>query len=168
MEGYWDEAAGLLWDSGANRAAPQHTIRGSVWYAFGLLMRQRPGDSARAVRVIDTILNYQFDAPGRVFHGTFWRAPEEPYPPAEAVIWRDYDPNWREFIITALALVLLEYAEHLPGALGQRIDAATRQAVAGALARGLSASYTNIALMYAFMLCFAGQRCAEAAWLAEG
>ena len=168
MEGYWDEAAGLLWDSGANRAAPQHTIRGSVWYAFGLLMRQRPGNSARAVRVIDTILNYQFDAPGRVFHGTFWRAPEEPYPPAEAVIWRDYDPNWREFIITALALVLLEYAEHLPGALGQRIDAATRQAVAGALARGLSASYTNIALMYAFMLCFAGQRCAEAAWLAEG
>ena len=169
MESYWDEAAGLLWNpGGANCAAPQHTIRGSVWYAFGLLMRQRPGDRARAVRVIDTILNYQFDAPGRVFHGTFLRAPEEAYPPAEAVIWRDYDPNWREFNITALALVLLEYAAPLPGALVQRIDAATRQAVAGALARGLSAAYTNIALIYAFMLCFAGKRFAEPAWFAEG
>lgn len=107
MENHWDETAGLLWDSGdTGRTTPHHTIRGSVWYAFGLLMRNRAGDIARASRVIDTILNYQFDAPGRVFHGTFFRAPEEPYPPADAMIWRDYDPNWREFNVTALALVL--------------------------------------------------------------
>jgi hypothetical protein len=169
MEKYWDDATGLLWDSGdAKFAPPHHTIRGSVWYAFGLLMRNRAGDTARAVRVIDQVLNNQFDAPGRIFHGTFLRAPEEPYPPADAVIWRDYDPNWREFIITALALVLLEYAEQLPGALTERVDAAIRQAVEGALARGLSATYTNIALMYSFMLCFAGKRLEEPAWFAEG
>ena len=169
MEKHWDEVAGLLWDSGDSKfAAPHHTIRGSVWYAFGLLMRNRADDNARAFRVIDTVLNYQFDAPERVFHGTFFRAPEEPYPPADAVIWRDYDPNWREFIITALALVLLESAEQLPGALIERLDAAIRKAVEGALARGLSAAYTNIALMYSFMLCFAGKRFDEPAWFTEG
>ena len=169
MENHWDDAAGLLWNSGdAKLTTPHHTIRGSVWYAFGLLMRSRAGDNARAIRVIDTVLNYQFDASGCVFHGTFYRAPEEPYPPADAVIWRDYDPNWREFIITALTLVLLEYAEQLPGALIERLDAAIRRAVEGARARGLSAVYTNIALMYSFMLCFAGKRFDEPAWFAEG
>jgi hypothetical protein len=165
MEKRWDDAAGLLWESGD---ASRHSIRGSVWYAFGLLMRDRAGDKARAVRVIDTILHYQFDAPERIFHGTFFRAPEEPYPPGDAVIWRDYDPNWREFIITVLALVLLEYAERLPDTLVAKINVAIRQAVAGARARGLSAAYTNIALMYAFMLCFAGKRFDEPTWFEEG
>jgi hypothetical protein len=169
MDERWDEAMGLLWESqDAQRLPPHHSIRGSLWYAFGLLMRQRPADTSRAVRVIEAVLTYQLDAPDRVFHGTFLRAPEEPYPPIEAVIWRDYDPNWREFMTTALALVLLEYAEQLPGSLVEQIEGATKKAVAGARARGLSASYTNIALMHAFMLCFAGSRFGEPAWLAEG
>ena len=67
----------------------RHAIRGSVWYAFGLLMRNGPDDRARAVRVLETVLNNQFDAPGRIFHGTFLRAPEEPYPPADAVIQQE-------------------------------------------------------------------------------
>ena len=168
MEDCWDEAAGLLLGTGdAKLTTPHHAIRGSVWYAFGLLMRDGRA-TARAVRVIDTVLNNQLDAPGRIFHGTFLRAPEEPYPPADAVIWRDYDPNWREFNITALALALLEYNDQLPVALVARLDAAIRKAVAGARARGLSAAYTNIALMYAFMLCFAGKRFAEPAWSEEG
>ena len=168
-EPWWDEDFGLLRDSGDTKAkGPAHTVRGSVWYAFGLLMRNADGDTARALVVMDTLLNYQFDAPDRAFHGTFYRAPEEPYPPANAVVWRDYDPNWREFIITVLALVLLEYPQQLPSALVTRLDSAIRKAVAGARARGLSASYTNIALMNAWMLCFAGRRFAEAEWVAEG
>ncbi|MBI4790505.1 MAG: hypothetical protein HY782_26040 [Chloroflexi bacterium] len=165
----WDEQARLLWNAGdAKLTTPHHSIRGSVWYGFGLLMRNGPGDAARAVRVLDAVLDYQFDAPTRVFHGTFFRAPEEPYPPHDAVIWRDYDPNWREFIVTALALVLLEYPEQLSPVLIQRMDAAIRRAVDGALARGLSAAYTNIALMHAFMLCFAGKRFYEPLWFEEG
>jgi len=169
MEGHWDEAMGLLWGSeDARHLPPHHSIRGSLWYAFGLLMRDGPEDTGRAVRVIETVLAYQLDAQDRVFHGTFLRAPEEPYPPLEAVIWRDYDPNWREFIVTALALVLLEYVDQLPGSLVEQIDAATRKAIAGARARGLSAAYTNIALMHAFMLCFAGRRFDEPTWFADG
>jgi hypothetical protein len=166
MEEHWDASANLLWSDDDPRC--RHAIRESVWYAVGLLMRNASGDVARAIRIIETVLRYQFDAPNRVFHGTFFRAPEEPYPPENAVIWRDYDPNWREFIITALALVLLEYAEQLPQTLLTAIDNAIRRAAIGALARGLSASYTNIALMHAFMLCFAGKRLNEAGWYAEG
>ena len=169
MENYWDEAAGLLWASGDTHLVnTHHTIRGSVWYAFGLLMRNRADDNARAIRVIDTVLRYQFDAPERVFHGTFMRAPEEPSASADAVIWRDYDPNWREFIITAFALIVLNYTEQLPITLVDKLDVAIRKAVVGARARGLSASYTNIALMYAFMLCFAGKRFDESTWFTEG
>ncbi len=169
MERHWDEESGLLWDTGdARLTIPHHAIRGSVWYAFGLLMRDGAGDAARALRVIDRVLSHQLDAPGRIFHGTFLRSPEEPYPPDDAIIWLNYDPNWREFMMTALDLVLLEFADRLPALLADKIDAAMRRAVEGALARGLSASYTNIALMYAFMLCFAGRRFGEAAWLAAG
>lgn len=165
----WDETPGLLWNTGdAKLATLHHSIRGSAWYALGLLMRQHPGDDARAVRAMNAVLDYQFDAPTRIFHGTFFRAPEEPYPPANAVIWRDYDPNWREFIVTTFALILSAYADRLPSALVHRVDDAMRRAVVGALARGLSATYTNIALMYAFMLCYAGNRFAEPAWFAEG
>ncbi len=166
MERHWDAATDLLW--GTETAAPHHSVRGSLWYAYGLLMRGGADDAARAIRVIDRVLQCQFDAPGRAFHGTFVRAPEEPYPPKDAVIWRDYDPNWREFVVTALALVLLEHADRLPPTLRGAMDAAIRRAVEGARARGLRASYTNIALMHAFMLCFAGQRFGEPTWFAEG
>jgi hypothetical protein len=90
MEQYWDEAAGLLWNiKDTPFASKPHTIRGSTWYAIGLLMRQQPGDVSRAVRT---------------------------------------------------------------------------KAVDGAIARGLSARYANIALMYTFMLYFAGKRLNQPAW----
>ena len=165
----WDKDAGLIWDRGdSHLATPRHSVRGSSWYALGLLMRNQSGDVARALRAIESVLTYQFDQPTQIFHGTFARAPEEPYPPENAVIWNDYDPNWREFIITTIALILYEFSDQLPASLTQKIDAAIRKAVVGALARGLSPSYTNIALMHAFMLCFAGTRFNEPGWYADG
>lgn len=167
---FWDEPMGLLWAPG-DRPDPQgdierrrHTVRDSAWYALGLLLRNASGDTARAVRVVDSILNYQFDEPGQVYHGTFYRAPQEDHPPAAAVEWKDYDPNWREFIMTTIAMMLIEYEERLPRPLVARIDAAFVRAVDGALARGLKASYTNIALMHAFMLSYAGRRLRRPAW----
>jgi hypothetical protein len=172
MDGYWDEAFGLLWDSdegpvtmGTGRF---HTVRSSLWYAVGLLMRQQPGDVERALIILDKVLDYQFDAPNTPFHGTFFRAPEEPYPPEPPIIWRSYDPNWREFVMSTYAVILLEYEPLLPSPLQSRIDVALRKAVEGAIARGLSPGYTNIALMFAFVLCFAGRRLNEPDWRAQG
>ena len=174
MDRYWDESMGLLWNPGEEadprhpQPADHHLVRESGWYALGLLIRDNEHDLERAIRALDVILTHQFDEPGQPYHGTFLRAPEEPRPPAEPLEWKHYDPNWREFIITTLAIILFEYEERLPRSLVQKIDAAIPKAVEGALARRLRASYTNIALMNAFMLCFAGDRQGRPAWIEHG
>ena len=174
MDNYWDEAAGLLWspddvaDPHHPHLADYHLVRESGWYALGLLIRDNEHDLDRAIRALDVILTHQFDEPDQPYHGTFLRAPEEPHPPAEPLEWKHYDPNWREFIVTTLAIILLEYQDRLPHALVQKIDIVIPKAVEGALARRLRESYTNIALMNAFMLCFAGNRLGQPAWIEHG
>lgn len=187
MDRYWDAERGLLWEMGevadpcGSAHAPYHIVRESAWYALGLLMRHKmthemtreiTGDAAscgrRAVQALEAILTYQFDEPGKVYHGTFYRAPEEPHPPEPASEWKHYDPNWREFIITTLAVILSEYEEELPRTLVAKMEVGIRKAVEGALVRPLVARYTNIALMDAQMLVWAGNRLGERAWIEAG
>jgi hypothetical protein len=63
---------------------------------------------------------------------------------------------------------LLDYERELPVTLVKEIDEALRKAIRGALTRNLSASYTNIALMHAFLLLFAGERFNEPGWIRVG
>jgi len=67
-----------------------------------------------------------------------------------------------------LAIILIEYEHQLPRPLVDGIDAVARKAVEGALKRGLKATYANIALMNAFMLCFVGDRLREPEWVEKG
>lgn len=173
MDGGWDPAVGLFrmpdgafYEDG-RQSVPVHLVRESTWYALGLLLRAGPGDSARACQAIGALLGYQFDAPGQPYHGTWRRSPHEPDPPPEPVVWRDYDPNWREFIGTTLALALLEYEPQLPAELVGRIDAALGRAITGTLARNVPASYTNIALMSVFLLQYGAARYGQPAWQAS-
>ena len=174
MDRCWDEAAGLfrvpddvLYEAGRGNIAA-HLVRETAWYALGLLLRDAPGDRARAARALDMVLTYQFDTPGQPYHGTWYRSPHEPPPPENPVVWRDYDPNWREFIGTTLALALLEYEARLPAELVSRIDVALRRAIDGTVERNVPASYSNIALMTAFLLQFGAERFGEPAWTAAG
>src|SRR6185295_19927809 len=141
----WDASVGLfrmpddaLYEDGQDGAAV-HLVRETAWYALGLLLRNADGDVVRAVRAVDALLAYQFDAPGQPYHGTWYRSPHEPPPPANPVIWDDYDPNWREFIGTTLALMLIEYEALLPADLVRRIDLALRRAIRGTLDRNVPA-----------------------------
>jgi len=177
MDSFWDAGMGLLYHPGYEmhprvpRQAGQprsHMVRDTAWYVVGLLLRRQGADVIRALHAIEAILDYQLDEPDRPYHGTFLRAPEETPLGQGAREWRDYDPNWREFILTTLQIVLDEFEPLIPPALVERIDAATRLGVAGAIARGLPASYTNIALMNAYLLAHAGRRLGEADWLARG
>ncbi len=164
-EQWWDPASSLL-DVGF---VGQPIVRDSCWFALGLFLRDGEGDTQRARDIIDAVLATQFDEPGAVYHGTFPRWIGEPRPPSEnPQMWRDYDPNWRQFIGTTLALILDEYSGRLEAAQIERIDRAIRLAVEGEPAERCPASYTNIALMKAALLTWAGKRYGEAAWVAYG
>lgn len=146
-----------------------HLVRDSIWYATGLFMRQNDGDVERALKIIRAVLHNQFDEPGRVYHGTFRRAPEEASPPPNhAVEWKDYDPNWREFICCVFIVLLDEYAELIPDDLQAAMWTSIRKAAEGAFARKVPPHYTNIALMSALLLDHAGQRFDIPQWRAQG
>ncbi len=106
MDRYWDAERGLLWEMGevadpcGSAHASYHIVRESAWYALGLLMRNSAGDVGRAVQALETILTYQFDEPGKIYHGTFYRAPEEPHPPEPAIEWKHYDPTRQRASVT--------------------------------------------------------------------
>lgn len=170
MDQYWDADASLLAMKSYERISTLpvvHHIRETSWYALGLLQRGSAQDIQRACQALQTVLKYQFNEPGEAYDGTWYRFPEEPHP-GKMPIWRGYDPNWREFIGSTLAMILIDYEPYLSKELVASIDVALRKAIRGMLARGLSASYTNIALMHAFLLIFAGERLGEAAWISAG
>ena len=165
---HWDESAGLL-QLPSPGEIPHHQVRESSWYALGLLMRDAPADHARALRIIDEILTRQFSAPGQPWDGTFQRSPEEPAPEAGAVLWKNFDPNWRQFIGTTFALMLEEFPSRLPAALRARMTDSIRRAVEGELTQGRAEPYhTNIALLHGFLWSWAGQRLGRPAWTAQG
>lgn len=170
MDGCWDDAAAMfrepvdvMYEAG-RLGVPAHLIRETSYYALGLLLRDGPGDRARAARAIEALLAYQHDEPGQPYHGTWYRTPAEPHPPENPRMWRDYDPNWREFIGCALIVALIEYEGRLPAELVGRIEAALVRAIDGTIARDVPASYTNIALMTAFLLEYGSRRFGRPEW----
>jgi hypothetical protein len=170
MDQYWDADIGLLGMESYERLSSLplvHHIRETSWYALGLLQRGTYEDQQRACSALQALLKYQFDEPGTAYDGTWYRFPEESHP-GDMPIWKGYDPNWREFIGTTLAIILLDYEQELPAALVKEIDEALRKAVRGAITRNLPAVYTNIALMHAFLLLFAGERFNQPDWIRVG
>lgn len=167
-EQFWDPAAHLLRIGPPDSPNTGHSVRNSIWFALGLLLRNQPGDGARAQAIIHAVLDNQYDAPGTVYHGTFRRTPTEPPPPAAAVVWRDYDPNWRQFIGTTLAIIQETYGPQLSGALRQRIDRAIQTAIVSEPDDRCPPSYTNIALMKAALLTWGSQRYDRPEWRTQG
>jgi hypothetical protein len=150
----WDEPAGLMrsLDSRGGGDPPRHLVRETSWYALGLLQRGGGGDRERAIRALNGVLDKQFHEPGKRWDGTFYRAPEEQHPTATAEMWNDYDPNWREFIGTTFAIILLDWREKLPPQLAKRMEDSIQSAIEGEMHEGrLKPGYTNIALMYGFL-----------------
>ncbi|HVF33615.1 MAG TPA: hypothetical protein VM933_11320 [Acidimicrobiales bacterium] len=157
MDPWWDPGAGLLWNmEGAyDEVGPPrsiHLVPQSAWYAAGLLFRGLPGDEARAVRTIGALLDTQYaSVPEAEWHGTFARFLEAPVPPRTgAVVWVDYDPNWRQFIGTVFEL-LLQDGLIADASLGARMRSSVALAVSSEPLDRVPPSYSNIALMRAFL-----------------
>jgi hypothetical protein len=80
-------------------------------------------------------------------------------------MWRGYDPNWREFIGTTFAMILIEYPDRISPELSQHLYAAIDRAVRGEISEGrLVPSYSNIALMYGALWDFAAVHHKRADW----
>jgi hypothetical protein len=146
---------------------PHFLVRESSWYALGLLLRDKPGDRDRAAQILRIVLKEQYNEPGKPWDGTFRRTPEEPEPDSNAVMWRSYDPNWREFIGTTFSIILNEYPDRIPADEAHDMMAAINHAVEGEIKQGrLLTSYTNIALMYGYLWNYAAVRGNRPDWVA--
>ena len=88
-----------------------HMVRESSWYALGLIIRDQPGDRQQAAEILDAVLKQQYLVQEKPWYGTFRRAPEEQDPPPNAVMWKDFDPNWRVFIGTTFEIILIDYPD---------------------------------------------------------
>ena len=155
----WDPNAHLVHRPGYQVKAPgegDYMVRESSWYALGLLYRDTAGDRQRAAEILEAVLAEQYVTPGVRWYGTYKTTPEEPDPKANAVIWTDYDPNWRHFIGTTFAMILIEYPDRIAPNLAQRMYSAIDRAIQGEIdEHRLVPSYSNIALMYGFLWDFA-------------
>ncbi|MGI8794515.1 MAG: hypothetical protein ACR2H3_15310 [Acidimicrobiales bacterium] len=154
MDQWFDPEVGLLWNPPGSfddeGVAPLsvHLVPQSGWYSAALLMREGDGDADRARQVIETLCDIQYDEPGTVWHGTFRRFFETRQPRPGARIWVDYDPNWRQFIGTTFELLLRWFPGRVPE---DRIRDAIRLAVHGETDGRVTASYSNIAVMKAWL-----------------
>jgi hypothetical protein len=165
---FWDENAKLVkspYSSADAAHTGQYMVRESSWYALGLLLRDAPGDRKRAAEVLDAVLKEQYIQPGVRWYGTYKRTPEEPDPTAKTLMWRGYDPNWRVFIGTTFAMILIEYPDRISPELSQRLYTAIDHSIEGEISEGrLLPTYTNIALMYGFLWDFAAAHDKRADW----
>src|SRR5205814_3600341 len=95
----------------------------------------------------------------------FRRAPEEADPSTNAVMFREFDPNWRVFIGTTFEIVLIEYPDRISDDLRQRMYTAIDHGIEGEIAeKRLLPSYSNISLMYGALWDFAATHDNRADW----
>src|ERR1019366_8688134 len=156
-DGFYDDSVKMVKGPGFGRAASPrsayHTVRESSWYALGLLVRDGAGDRQRAADILDAVLKQQY------------LTPEEPDPTENAVMWRNFDPNWRVFIGTTFEMILIEYPDRIPPELAQRLYAAIDRGIEGEIAeKRLLPSYSNISLMYGALWDFAAAHNKRADW----
>lgn len=135
--------------------AGKHLIRETAWFALDALAHD---EIEIAVDAIRTVLGRQYKRPGKPWHGTFPIFDHDPEPGDDAIMWLSYDPNWRQFVGVTLALIVDSYAERLPGNVVAECEAAALRCVEGEPPGRIVASYSNPALMHAWLADWVGRR----------
>lgn len=111
MDRFYDDEFALL--RSFEDDASEHGTRGSAHYALGLLIRQEPGDVERAVRVLHKVLDYQYDAPEEIYHGTFATQTNEEHPPAGHYAWKSFAPGTAYFLERTFEKVSAQFIHNL-------------------------------------------------------
>ncbi|AIQ51578.1 hypothetical protein [Paenibacillus sp. FSL R7-0331] len=95
MDSLYDEAMELVIDE---EESDRHNTRSSAHYALGLLIRGGAGDAQRACRLLDQVMNLQFNCPDEIYHGTFRVSPQAALPPAGNYEWKKFAPGFAFFL----------------------------------------------------------------------
>lgn len=168
---WWDDERGLPWGppghEGVRRPASLHLIPQAGWYAVGLFLRARGDDRQRALQIIDAVCALQYDEPGTDWHGTYPIMAETPHPPDSAVMWDDYDPNWRQFLGLSWIILLRHFGHELPSVTVTTLERAIRLGVEGEPPDRCPSTYTNIALKRAAFESVTGELLGEDTWVAR-
>jgi hypothetical protein len=164
LDSWWNDSEAIV--CMAQTTTPD--IRATCYYGLGLLMRGSAGDIPRGLRALTTVLDHQWNSPGKEIHGSFARTPRERGAQNAPRVWETYDPNFREFIGVTLALILERFSDVLSGDLAERIRQALQRAAEGDLARAVPWSYTNISLQSAWLLAWCGTKLGESGWSERG
>ncbi|KAK8076451.1 hypothetical protein PG994_003723 [Apiospora phragmitis] len=178
MDKIYDRDAGYLYYFYYPLAAGQHETRSSMWYATGLLQRNRGDDVDQAVRIIKNIIGDQEKNETLQWFGDYTIYPEQPtvgHGDYKPVIYNSWDPNWRGFIGTNLIVIYEEFEALLPGDVKQLILASLYNATVGDSYRvggvdddNLYPSYSNPAIMRAVASGWTGRKCGDANMTAAG
>jgi hypothetical protein len=115
-----------------------HDPRGSLAYATCLLREGGSDNLAAAEKVIDRVLSMQETRPGNAHFGNFrWYLENEVVDDLNAV----------EFMLEALAVIMLDYGNHLSAGSQEHIREAMRLGLAEIERLDVHPSYTNIVLL---------------------
>ncbi|KAK6851764.1 hypothetical protein PG995_011889 [Apiospora arundinis] len=172
MDKIYDRDAGYLYYFYYPLAAGQHETRSSMWYATGLLQRNRGDDVDQAVKIIKNIIGDQEKNETLQWFGDYTVYPEQPtvgHGDYKPVIYSSWDPNWRGFIGTNLIVIYEEFEAILPGDVKQLILSSLYNATVGDSYRiggvdddNLYPSYSNPAIMRAVASGWTGRKCGDA------
>ncbi len=169
---WWDAEAHMVWNpEGAFpgvAARSLHLVPNTAWLAYALLDRGTDTEFAEGVAAIRALAALQYDEPGTVYHGTYRRFLEWPHPPADPVMWEDYDPNWRQFVGTVFALVLEDFSDRLEPETIRVIGRSIRLACEGEPDARIPPGYSNPALMRAWLDAWYGRRAGVDRFLQRG
>ena len=149
-EQLWDEERGMV------RLYGLHLVRET---ALGAFLDLENGNVARAERALRSVLQHQYPltADSR-WAGTFkTHAAQSPAGELDADgrprdrEWRDYDPNWRQFLAVILLLTDRLHGHVLSDGLRSDMLRAVNAAAQGEPIGRISSAYSNIALMHAWL-----------------
>ena len=157
---HWDPATGFVRNPPGGYAelgtlVGRYLVRETAWFALAAVEHGEPDTACRALAAV---LDRQYDRPGTAWHGTFPVFTHDPEPGDDAIEWYSYDPNWRQFVGLALALILEHHGDALPSHLRAACERAVITCVAGEPGGRIAASYTNPALMHAWLARWVGRR----------
>jgi hypothetical protein len=170
---WWDHDQHMVWNPPGSvdpgiEARKLHLVPNTAWLAYALLAAGDDGAGAEAVAAIRALVGLQYDRPGTVIHGTYRRFLEWPEPPPAPVMWEDYDPNWRQFVGTTLAVILEDFGDRLDARVVASVEASIGLACAGEPDGRIPSSYSNPALMRAWLDGWYGRRSGDAQLLGRG